>query len=113
MDEERFFALYKRRLAKNSESFMNEIRARDRAFVDRIERIRRMCELEESAGLEAQQHLTVPRMKKPVFSEHSVRQQDGPTLAPQSEAQHGSRVSRKKSVVPVSCGQREEQRKHA
>lgn len=80
MDEEKFFARYKRRLAKNSESFMNEIRARDRAFVDRIQRIRSKCELEESGCIEAQQHLTVPRMTKPVLSELSFRQQDGPAL---------------------------------
>jgi hypothetical protein len=84
MDDEELFARYKRRLANHAQTLNNEIRARDRAFVDRIQRIRSTCELDDSpasASIDSQ-HVIAPQMKKPAVSEHRFGQQQSPKRAP-------------------------------
>jgi hypothetical protein len=71
-------ARYKRQLEKESQNLFAEIRRRDRAFIERIQRIRSMVELDDSgelAGIEAQP-TTAMGIRKAVTSEVGPSQQE-------------------------------------
>ena len=75
MDEKDLFAWYERRLARGAECQINEIWGRDRAFVNRIQRITRTLELDDSpepACIEGQQ-MTAGQIKKPARA-HDIRE---------------------------------------
>lgn len=80
MDEKDLYAWYERKLARGSERLITEIRARDRAFVNRLQRITRRLELDDSpepAYIEAQQ-MTAGQTKKPACAddirEHKIQE---------------------------------------
>ncbi len=76
MDANVSVARYRRQLAKESQEFLDEVRRCDRAFIERIERIRSKVESDESdTACTALQPVTSLGTKKTVTSERGLRGQ--------------------------------------